>query len=33
MLIAVTAAAAAATLLHLPVATIGTQFGGIPASL
>ena len=33
MLIAVTAAAAAATLLHLPVATIGTQFGGIPSSL
>ncbi len=33
MLIAVAAAAAAGTLLHLPVATIGSQFGGIPSSL
>jgi len=33
MLIAVATAGAAATLLHLPVATIGTQFGGIPSSL
>jgi SulP family sulfate permease len=33
MLIAVAAAAAAIALLKLPVATIGTQFGGIPSSL
>jgi sulfate permease, SulP family len=33
MLIAVAGAAAASALLHLPVATIGSQFGGIPASL
>jgi sulfate permease, SulP family len=33
MLIAVTAAALATALLSLPVATIGTRFGGIPSSL
>ncbi|WP_138471055.1 SulP family inorganic anion transporter [Poseidonocella sp. HB161398] len=33
MLIAVAAASAAAALLALPVATIGSRFGGIPASL
>lgn len=33
MLIAVAGAAAASALLHLPVATIGSQFGGIPSSL
>lgn len=33
MLIAVSAAALAAVLLHLPVATIGTRFGGIPHGL
>jgi sulfate permease, SulP family len=33
MLIAVAGTAAATALLHLPVATIGSQFGGIPASL
>src|SRR5262249_52445251 len=33
MLIAVAAAAAASAALHLPVATIGTQFGGIPSHL
>ncbi len=33
MLIAVTAGAAATALFGLPVATIGTTFGGIPASL
>lgn len=33
MLIAVAAAAAATALLDLPVATIGTTFGGIPAGL
>lgn len=33
MLIAVAAAAAATALFHLPVATIGTKFGGIPSSL
>ena len=33
MLIAVVAAAAATGLLHLPVSTIGTAFGGIPSTL
>jgi SulP family sulfate permease len=33
MLIAVGGAAAVAGLMHLPVATIGSQFGGIPSSL
>ena len=33
MLIAVGAAAVAASLLNLPVATIGTRFGGIPSTL
>ncbi|MEC5322505.1 SulP family inorganic anion transporter [Aurantimonas sp. A3-2-R12] len=33
MLIAVGAAAAATGLLHLPVSTIGTAFGGIPSTL
>jgi SulP family sulfate permease len=33
LLIAVVAASIAATLLHLPVETIGTQFGGIPSTL
>jgi SulP family sulfate permease len=33
LLIAVAAAALAASLLHLPVETIGTRFGGIPSSL
>ena len=33
MLIAVAGAAAAVALLHLPVTTIGTAFGGIPSSL
>jgi SulP family sulfate permease len=33
MLIAVGLAAVGAALLHLPIATIGTQFGGIPRSL
>lgn len=33
MLIAVVAATAAATLLHLPVETIGSRFGGIPRGL
>ncbi len=33
MLIAVGVAAAAAALLHLPVETIGTQFGGIPSTM
>ena len=33
MLIAVTAAALAAGLLHLPVATIGSRFGGLPPGL
>jgi SulP family sulfate permease len=33
MLIAVAAAATGAALLHLPVTTIGSQFGGIPSSL
>ena len=33
LLIAVALAAAATALLHLPVATIGTKFGGIPSSL
>lgn len=33
MLIAVVLAALVTALLHLPVATIGTQFGGIPRSL
>jgi len=33
MLVAVAGAAAAAALIDLPVATIGTQFGGIPAGL
>ncbi len=32
-LVAIIAAAAAATLLHLPVATIGSRFGGISATL
>lgn len=32
-LIAVVAASAAAQLLHLPVETIGTRFGGVPAGL
>lgn len=33
MLIAVTAASAAAALLHLPVETIGSRFGGLPHGL
>jgi SulP family sulfate permease len=33
MLIAVAAASLAATLLHLPVATVGSRFGGIPHGL
>ena len=33
LLIAVSAATVAAALLHLPVETIGSRFGGIPASL
>lgn len=33
MLIAVAAAGAAAALLELPVATIGSRFGGVPSSL
>jgi len=33
MLIAVVAASAAVALLHLPVETIGTRFGGVPSSL
>jgi len=33
MLIAVAASSAAAALLHLPVETIGTRFGGIPSGL
>jgi SulP family sulfate permease len=33
MLIAVTLASLAAVLLHLPVATIGSRFGGVPHSL
>src|SRR5690606_24577099 len=33
MLVAVAAATVAASLLHLPVETIGTRFGGIPSGL
>ncbi|HTI66730.1 MAG TPA: SulP family inorganic anion transporter [Caulobacteraceae bacterium] len=33
MLVAVAAAAAAAALLHLPVETVGSRFGGIPSGL